>query len=147
MHRDPNRLLPHDDARRSIARGLYDRTASLPIISPHGHVEARALVENRAFADPAALLISGDHYLTRLLHARGVPFEQLLLTDGADETARRRAWAALCDHWHALAGTVVRYWLEEQLSGLFGLEQAPTARDFDRISEALAEPGFRPQAL
>jgi len=147
MHRDPDRLLPHDSARRSIARGLYEATAELPIISPHGHVEARALVENRAFTDPTALLITGDHYLTRLLHARGVSLEQLLLADDADKAARRRAWAALCENWHALAGTVVRYWLEEQLSGLFGVEQAPTAQHFDSLSEMLAEPEFRPQAL
>ena len=147
MHRDPDRLLPHDPARRTIARDLYERTATLPILSPHGHVEARALVENRAFADPTALLITGDHYLTRLLHSRGVPFEQLLLPADANETARRRAWAALCENWHALAGTVVRFWLEEQLSGLFGIDEAPTAQLFDSLSATLAEPGFRPQAL
>mgnify|MGYP001069022728 CR=1 FL=1 len=72
----------------------------------------------------SALLISGDHYLTRLLHAHGVPLSTVLHL--SDDAAHRAAWAALCDHWHALAGTVVRYWLEEQLVSLFGIEAAPT---------------------
>ena len=145
MGRNPDRLLPHDETRRAIARAIYDRTASLPIISPHSHVEARMLVENAAYPNPAALLIRGDHYLTRLLHAHGVPFEHLL--ELTDDASHRRAWSALCDHWHELAGTVVRYWLEEQLSSLFGIELPPTGADYDRISAQLAEPEFRPQAL
>jgi glucuronate isomerase len=149
--RSPDRLLPHDDERLSLARVLYAATSELPILSPHGHVEARLLAENRAFADPTSLLVSGDHYLTRLLHSLGVPLEQLLLDADASESQRRRAWAAVCSHWHDLAGTVVRYWLEEQLTTLFDIEMVPSAATadalYDSISAALAEPGFLPQAL
>jgi glucuronate isomerase len=145
MGRNPDRLLPHDESRRAIARAIYDRTATLPIISPHSHVEARMLVENAAYPSPAALLIRGDHYLTRLLHAHGVALSSLL--ELTDDASHRRAWSALCDHWHELAGTVVRYWLEEQLSSLFGIEVPPTDAHYDEISAQLATPEFRPQAL
>lgn len=149
--RDADRLLPHDPQRRSIARDLYERVAGMPIISPHGHVEARALASDRPFADATSLLISGDHYVTRLLHAHGVPLDQLLLAPDASEQARRRAWAALCSHWHALAGTVVRYWLEEQLAGIFAIEATPSAENadelYDIIGALLRDPAFRPRAL
>ncbi len=38
---DPDRLLPADPGVRRIARALLERTRSLPIISPHGHLRPR----------------------------------------------------------------------------------------------------------
>ena len=35
------------------------------------------LVDDSAFADPTALLITHDHYVTRLLHASGVALDAL----------------------------------------------------------------------
>ena len=40
----PDRLLPAEPEVRTIARRLYDEVRDLPIISPHGHVEARLLL-------------------------------------------------------------------------------------------------------
>ncbi len=37
----PDRLLPSDPTQRAIARALYAETRDLPIISPHGHTDAR----------------------------------------------------------------------------------------------------------
>ena len=67
MHRD--RLLPADPAVRDIARRLYNAVRDLPIISPHGHVNPRILLDNVPFRDPAELFVTPDHYVTRLLHA------------------------------------------------------------------------------
>ena len=75
--RDPDRLLPADPRTRDIARDLYLRVADAPIVSPHGHVPVEWLAEDRRFRDPADLLITHDHYVTRLLHAGGVDLEQL----------------------------------------------------------------------
>src|SRR5690242_3459570 len=108
-HQD--RLLPPDAAVRQLARRLYESVRDLPIVSPHGHVDARLLLDDQPFADPASLLVIPDHYVTRLLHAQGVPLEQLGVGKGvpsADQS--REIWRLLCVHWPAFRGTPVRYW-------------------------------------
>ncbi len=62
---DDDRLFPADPGTREIARRLYARVRSAPILSPHGHVDARILASNDPFPDPAALLVTPDHYVTR----------------------------------------------------------------------------------
>lgn len=148
----PDRLLPADPATRAIARELYDTVAALPILSPHGHVPPTWLSEDIPFTDPTALLITPDHYVTRMLHAHGVALEDLGVGQGPlDEAASRRAFGLLAQHWTAYRGTPVRYWMEEELAGIFGVTQrldASTAdAAYDRIAECLTDPAFRPRAL
>ena len=69
--RPPDRLFPADPRTRDLARELHALVADAPIVSPHGHVDPRILVDDQPFPDPAALLVTGDHYVTRLLHAGG----------------------------------------------------------------------------
>jgi len=47
----PDRLLPADPAVRQIARRLYEQVRDLPIISPHGHVDPRLLLDDAPFRD------------------------------------------------------------------------------------------------
>jgi glucuronate isomerase len=151
---DPDRLLPADPATRELARGLYERVAGLPIISPHGHVDAALLLEDEPFADPAGLLIRRDHYVTRLIHAAGVPLERLGVREragGAAAVSPREVWRTFCEHWDLFAGTATGYWLAVELVELFGVEEEPCAQNADRlydaISAALATDAFRPRAL
>src|SRR3954451_1204406 len=65
----PDRLLPPDADVLAIARRLYEAVRDLPIVSPHGHVDPGLLLDDDSFADPATLLVTPDHYVTRLLHA------------------------------------------------------------------------------
>lgn len=147
--RDPDRLLPADAGVRAIARQLLERVETLPIISPHGHVSPRMIADNVPFANPAELLITSDHYLTRLLHATGVPLDRL----GLGETAAspREIWRVMCENWSVFAATATGYWMAESLAGVFGIDEdlsAATADDtYDAISERLATPAFRPRAL
>jgi glucuronate isomerase len=67
----PDRLLPADPGTRTIARRLYEQVRDLPVIAPHGHVDPALLLNDRPFPDPATLLVTPDHYVTRLLHADG----------------------------------------------------------------------------
>jgi glucuronate isomerase len=146
---DDDRLLPVDPHSRALARDLYESVAGLPIISPHSHVPASVLRHDRPFDDPTELLLSSDHYVTRLLHANGVRYDELRPADGSP--AGRRAWSLLAEHWHEFAGTASGYWLERTFERVFGLtdELGPRTADgmYAAIRDRLDEPGFRPRAL
>src|SRR5262245_55144287 len=74
---DPDRLFPADVPTRQVARELFADVEHAPIISVHGHVDVSLIADDRPFADAASLLVTPDHYVTRLLHANGAPMEQL----------------------------------------------------------------------
>ncbi|WP_349428676.1 glucuronate isomerase [Microbacterium sp. LWS13-1.2] len=143
-------LLPADPRTRDITRDLYAEVASAPIISPHGHVDPRLLVDDAPFRDPAELLVTRDHYVTRILHSAGVPLWELGL-DVNRPVDPREAWRRLAENWHRFAGTASGYWLTHELSSLFGIEEelgeGSADRTYDRIAAALGEPEFRPRAL
>jgi glucuronate isomerase len=152
LNRHPDRLLPAEPGVRSIARRLYDAVRDLPILSPHGHVEARLLADDVPFRDPATLLVTPDHYVTRLLHAGGVPLADLGVgrTD-LSEAESRRVWRLLCEHWHLFRGTPSRYWLEAELAEIFdvAVRPSPGTADavYDQVAARLGEAGYRPRAL
>src|SRR3981189_1421628 len=115
-------LLPAEPAVRSIARELYARARDLPLICPHGHVDPSLLAEDRAFPDPARLLIVPDHYLTRMLLSQGITPARLGVardassTEGpASEVDGRDIWRLFAAHWHLFRGTPSRLWLERVL--------------------------------
>lgn len=145
----PDRLLPAEPGVRDIARSLYSLVESLPIISPHGHVDAAVIEQNLPFPDPAALLVTPDHYVTRLIHAGGVPMDRLGL--GESTAGSRQIWRNFCAAWPDFEGTASGYWIRQEFEHVFGLHDEPTAenadRIFDAISAKLAEPGFRPRQL
>lgn len=147
-----DRLLPADPATREIARALYDRMRDQPIISPHGHVDPTMLLEDEPFRDPTSLFITPDHYVNRLMHARGVDLADLGVGRGPlEEKDARKAWRLLAEHWHAYAGTPSRLWMEHEFHQVFGLETvlSPATADamYDEIAEKLARPEYRPRAL
>jgi glucuronate isomerase len=149
---DPDRLLPVEPSTRQIARRLYAAVADLPIISPHGHVPAAWLAEDTPFTDPTSLLVSPDHYVFRLLHAQGVPLDDLGVGGRALSAAQsRRAWRLLAENWATFRGTPSRFWMDSVLADVFGIRErlsADTADTiFDRIADVIAEPAFRPRAL
>ncbi|MDH2443353.1 glucuronate isomerase [Amnibacterium sp. CER49] len=145
---DPDRLLPADPGTRAVARELYAAVAEAPILSPHGHVPAGLLLEDRPFGDPAELFITRDHYVTRLLHAHGVGLPALGVGSGADP---REVWRIFAEHADSFAGTASAYWIRDELATVFGIEETVDAASADRIHDEiaarLAEPAFRPRAL
>jgi glucuronate isomerase len=148
----PDRLLPTDPSERVIARRIYDATRALPLMSPHGHVDPRLLLDDEPFPDPATLFVTPDHYVTRLLHADGVGLDELGIGQGTlSEDASRQAWRLLCERWPLFRGTPVRFWLEAELGEIFGIEVRPSAQTADAIYDQLAERlrarEFRPRAL
>lgn len=154
LHLHPDRVLPADPAVRAVARRIYGATAELPLVCMHGHVDAAVLADDAAFGDPAQLLVVPDHYVTRMLVSQGIPLDELAVprSDGQTRLADPRAvWRRFCAHWRIFRGTPSRYWLEHELVAVLGVDVAPSAETadylYDRISERLAEPDFRPRAL
>jgi glucuronate isomerase len=148
----PDRMLPADTTLRPIASEIYQAVRDLPIISPHGHVPAQWLADDVPFGDPTSLLITPDHYVTRMLHANGVALCELGVGQ-ADFTPdqSRAAFRLLCSHWKAYRGTPVKFWFESELAEIFGVNIAPTTETADEIYDAigalLVTPEFRPRAL
>ena len=148
---DPHRLLPAEPGVRSIARSLLDLVENLPIISPHGHVDAALLEKNNPFPDPATLLISPDHYVTRLIHASGVPLDQLRV-GGTTAVEPRVVWRNFCKAWPLFDGTASGYWFRSEFVNVFGLDDSKITEEnsdetYDAIQAKLGEPGFRPRQL
>jgi glucuronate isomerase len=149
---EPDRLLPVEPEVRAIARRLYDVVRDLPVISPHGHVDPRVLLDDEPFPDPATLLVTSDPGVIRLLHASGIPLERLGVGQGPLSDAQARAvWRTFCERWDLFHGTPVRLRTEYQLVELFGvaLRPSPHTADtiYDRITERLGRPDYRPRAL
>jgi glucuronate isomerase len=151
--RHPDRLLPADPGTRAVARELLADVENLPIISPHGHVSATVIADDLPFPDPTSLLVTPDHYVTRLLHAAGVPLEELGVGTAAVDT--RDAWRLFADAWPLFDGTATGYWLRSELEHVFNIpgllvDALPTGSAdavYDAISVRLSEPGFRPRRL
>lgn len=145
-----DRLFPADAGVRAIARRLHAEVESLPIISPHGHVDAHIIADDTAFPDPTALLLSPDHYVTRLLHAQGIELD-LLRVGGSEGATPLQAWATLCENWNIFDGTASAYWLSHALHTVFGITETPNKDNasalYNAIEARIDNPAFRPRAL
>ncbi|MEU6859387.1 glucuronate isomerase [Glycomyces sp. NPDC046736] len=154
MSLHPDRLFPADERTRAIARELHGRTAGLPLVSPHGHVDPRLIAEDRPFPDPARLFVVPDHYLTRMLYSQGVTPDELGVpsVDGTpSEVDGRVIWRRFAEHYRLFRGTPSKLWLDYTFQEVFGIykELGPDTADeyYDHLSARLAEPAFRPRAL
>jgi glucuronate isomerase len=150
LHRD--RALPPDPATRTLAREIFAATEGLPLVCLHGHVDAAVLAEDTPFGDPATLFITPDHYVTRLIHAAGVPLEALGVGPAdAVERDPRQIWRTFCAHWPLFRGTPSRFWLVHELVEVFGVTTTPSAETadalYDELAAKLTQAAFRPRAL
>jgi glucuronate isomerase len=99
--------------------------------------------------------VTSDPYVLRLLHGHAIPLEGFGVTRRDEPSIpvadARQSWACFAAHYHLFHGTPSRLWLDGVFGEIFGLtdELTPATADafFDRITEALARPEFRPRAL
>ena len=152
LHED--RLFPAEPAQRAVARRLYARVATLPIISPHGHTDPAWFADNQAFANATELLLIPDHYVFRMLYSQGISLDALGIPrgDGTRNVADpREAWRVLATHFHLFRGTPSSMWLNHVFHDVFGLRVRLDAGSadhyYDCITQALQRPEFRPRAL
>lgn len=149
----PDRLFPADPTVRDMARELYEEIRALPIVSAHGHTDARWFAFDEPFSNAVELLLAPDHYVFRMLYSQGVSLEALGIGSkaGPSMVEPRDAWREFAQHYWLFRGTPSQLWLEHVFVEVFGIRvklEAQTADlYFDTINAALASPQFRPRAL
>jgi glucuronate isomerase len=152
LHED--RLFPSDTLQRAIAKRLYALVAHLPIVSPHGHTDPAWFASDAPFANATELLLVPDHYVFRMLYSQGISLDALGIPrrDGSRAAVDpRAAWRLFAENFHLFRGTPSSMWLNHVFHDIFGLRVRLDANSadqyYDRITEALQTPGFRPRAL
>ena len=128
-----------------LARQIFGEMNKYPIISPHGHVAASMILENKNFSDPVALLLTPDHYILRMLYSQGVSYEKLAMNSPEDN------FKLLAENWRLFRSTPSRIWFHEILATLFDVSEilAPenAMKIYDQIAAKLQSPEYKPQAL
>jgi glucuronate isomerase len=152
-HLHPDRLFPASEPAQSTARELYSEIADLPLISPHGHTDPSWFANNTRFSDPAALFLTPDHYVLRMLRSRGLSYDDLGVPrkDGKPVADGRSAWRLFAANYHIFAGTPSKTWTDHSLNWAFGITEELSAQTadaiYDTIDAALATPALLPHAL
>jgi len=150
----PDRLFSPEARQRALARALYATVKDLPIVSPHGHTDPQWFADDLPFSNAAALFITPDHYVFRMLYSQGVSLEDLGIPrrdHGAVEGDARAIWRRFAANYRLFRGTPTRIWLDHAFHEVFGVRERLTEesadRLFDQINACLARPEFRPRAL
>jgi glucuronate isomerase len=152
-----DRLFDPQPDQRAIAVRLYQSIRTLPLISPHGHVDPRLFSDAAAsFGSPADLFIIPDHYVFRMLYSHGIPLERLGIASRQQDRARvegnhRKIWQIFADHYYLFRGTPTGIWLDYELYELFGVREklhAGSAQTiYDQVAEKLASDDYQPRRL
>jgi len=147
-------FFPHDPAVRKTARDLYESIKNLPLLSPHGHTEARWFAENTPFDNPTDLMITPDHYIFRMLFSRGISLDSLRIPrkDGSRmEGDPRDVWRLFAKYFYLFAGTPTGLWIREELRTVFETDIPLNEKNadllYEHIDACLKEERFRPRSL
>ncbi len=155
MHPPKITLFDLDNPEHRTARALFESASDLPLICPHGHVDPGVFLgPETKFKDPAALFITPDHYVLRMLISQGVSYEKLgvfpqeEVDPGYDPLA---VWRVFCEHFSLFDGTPTGLWIQNELAMVFGIDEKPTAQNaedlFVEIQGALDHQAFSPRHL
>ncbi|HUI30502.1 MAG TPA: glucuronate isomerase [Candidatus Acidoferrales bacterium] len=148
------RFFDPDPKVRQIAFELYKGVKDLPIISPHGHVDAKLLADNEPFPDPTELILIPDHYLFRMLYSQGIDLESLGIPtiDGTEvEKDHRKIWQVFADNYHLFDASPSSAWLDYTFEKVFGMEGKLNSKNamkfYDAIRKKLQTKSFLPRSL
>lgn len=152
-----DRYFSSDPTVRSLARKIYESIQTLPILSPHGHVDADLFTDpQKRFPNPTELFIIPDHYIFRMLYSQGIPLEALGIRplSGEPQTLPvdpQEVWRLFCSQFHLFAGTPTGLWLRESLAGVFGINETPCQENADhlyaKLLELLQSEAYSPRSL
>ena len=112
---EDDRLFPVDSYGRDLAHELFASIRDLPIFSPHGHSNPAWFAKDEPFDSPAALFVTADHYVFRMLYSQGIALEDLGISplDSSEVEANpREIWRRLAVNYHLFRGTPSRLWID-----------------------------------
>ncbi len=149
------RFLGPDPRLADLAFAIYEPARVLPLLCPHGHVDAALFADpNYRFGSPAELFIIPDHYVVRMLYSRGIAMEDLGVPrrDGGHvESDHRAIWRRFAANFHLFRGTPTGIWIADELRDIFGIDATLNITSADEIYNAveqrLDQPELRPRAL
>jgi glucuronate isomerase len=155
IHFPADRYFDPDPRQKEIAQQLYTIAAGLPLICPHGHVDAHLFAEpSFSFGTPTELMIIPDHYIVRMLYSQGISMESLGVPrqdNGPVETDHRKIWQTFADHFYLFRSTPSGMWINYELREVFGIEEKLNSTSanniYDQITARLQQPDMRPRAL
>ncbi|HRI46773.1 MAG TPA: glucuronate isomerase, partial [Ignavibacteriaceae bacterium] len=137
----PDRFFDPNQSVRKIAREIYNSVKSLPIISPHGHVDPSLFSENKPFPNPTQLFLIPDHYIYRMLYSQGLAtLEELGIPDingNVYESNPKKIWDIFASNYYLFNGTPSGVWLDYEFSQVFGIKEKLNAKNGMKIYEQL----------
>jgi len=154
-----DRFFGPEARQRDLARYLYARVASFPLVCPHGHVPPQLFVNPlSSFGSPVDLFILPDHYVFRMLYSQGIELERLGIkpTNGhlppaSIEEDPRKIWQVFAENFYLFRGAPTGLWLNYSLYYTFGVRQKLEGDSaqaiYDQVADRLASPEFSPRAL
>ncbi len=155
MHNPKITLFDLSDPQHRTAADLFKGVQGLPLVCPHTHVEPGMFGDPGArFTDPAALFVTSDHYVLRMLISQGVSYEALGVSPRGSTGSSadpHLAWQAFCDYFSCFDGTPSGLWIENSLAMVFGIEDKPNTHNavalYTAIQTALGSVGYSPRVL
>lgn len=144
---------PEKDVRK-YAREIYNSIKSMPIISPHGHVDPAIFSENKPFPNPTKLFLTPDHYLYRMLYSQGISMESLGIPDvngNVEEKNPKKIWKIFAENYYLFNGTPSGVWLDYEFHIVFGIKEKLDGKNalkiYDELNEKINSPEFLPRTL
>lgn len=149
-----DRFFDPEQSVRKIARDIYSSIKSMPIISPHGHIDAKLFSENIPFTNPTELFIIPDHYLFRMLYSQGISLESLgipTVDNSKVENDPKKIWKLFAKNYYLFNGTPSGIWLDYEFNIVFGVKEKLCEENaikiYDEINEKLKSPEYLPRSL
>jgi glucuronate isomerase len=137
---NPERFISPDSTTRNLTYVPYKQTATLPIISRHGHDDSRLFSDPYApFGSRADLFFTPAHNGTRRLYPHEISRAPLMEDD------HLKIWRIFCENLHLFHGTPGGIRSTSELASIFGVDEKTSASNADRLLNTVCEKFTSPE--
>lgn len=128
------------------AQALYGAVKDLPIIDYHCHLVPKEIYEDRPFDNIGEMWLGADHYKWRLMRTAGIDERYITGESGWKEKFLHYAAAI-----ELAAGNPLYHWSHMELSKFFGIDEALSRQNaekiWDRANEYIRRNALSPRKL
>lgn len=139
----------HEDfllQNRTAGHLYHEYAEKMPIIDYHCHLDPKLIAQDHQFESVGELMLAGDHYKWRVMRAYGI--DEAYITGNAPWKDKFRAFAEALQY---CIGNPLYHWTHLELKRYFGIDEALTKDNADRIydlcSEKIKAGGFTARQL